>query len=605
MEGTPYDENEPPDILPISSPEHWANLNILLINYTTARLVGEEASLSIAFLQLSSEQLSTLYALTPDINNETVTLKAAFSIFSKSRDAQRVRAVTQRNRVRAALNLKDELFQRGLIRFSGGVPVDGDEADKLLCWDNYLKALAQTAQCLIKKVSYALKIAQNFQKISDFVVQFPVKKNNLILGLADKQECFSLGRNVNSEFQNLSQLIQDYFSVPIPITNNRRMQELLRASISEHCVVENLSLQLFLDYNATNSLHLHSDFSEDVAPMNWGGMTEIQTKLSSFLETLVNFQPDEYSTILSKIQKRRELALKIIEESKTIVLEDSVSDLFKLKLLRQELSELHKDYLGWSTTIPWTTENFGVGREDFSDVKTNIEKKIQQKELLEKEINREKEDISKSLAKGRPLPKITPKTWSRFMRLYSLESKKLSTDQGRIALLKNSLVDRSDIMANETVTNLSTILEYLFTRYGRPENIATQALEELQSKKPPSQNLEDHLIDIKNLFSYIIYENQQHLVTNEVSLKISQGIFPEAERKDFVKRLIEHKNEAQKIFLPSSTYEHFSDFYNKTKGLERVNLFVEFINDTLEFRRALAVGKKGTIQKQLKTMGQK
>ena len=148
MEGTPYDESEPPDILPISSPEHWANLNILLINYTTARLVGEEASLSIAFLQLSSDQLSTLYALTPDINNETVTLKAAFSIFSKSRDAQRVRAVTQRNRVRAALNLKDELFQRGLIRFSGGVPVDGDEADKLLCWDNYLKALAQTAQCL-------------------------------------------------------------------------------------------------------------------------------------------------------------------------------------------------------------------------------------------------------------------------------------------------------------------------------------------------------------------------------------------------------------------------------------------------------------------------
>ena len=150
-------------------------------------------------------------------------------------------------------------------------------------------------------------------------------------------------------------------------------------------------------------------------------MTEIQSKLSSFLETLVKFQPDEYSTILSKIQKRRELALKIIAESENIALEDSVSDLFKLKLLRQELSELHKDYLSWSTTIPWTSESFGVGREEFSEVKTNVEKKIQQKELLEKEINREKEDISKSLAKGRPLPKITPKTWSRFMRLYSLE----------------------------------------------------------------------------------------------------------------------------------------------------------------------------------------
>ena len=41
--------------------------------------------------------------------------------------------------------------------------------------------------------------------------------------------------------------------------------------------------------------------------------------------------------------------LMIIAESKNIVLEDSVSDLFKLKLLRQELSELHKDYLSWST----------------------------------------------------------------------------------------------------------------------------------------------------------------------------------------------------------------------------------------------------------------
>ena len=161
-----------------------------------------------------------------------------------------------------------------------------------------------------------------------------------------------MGRNLNSEFQKLSKFIEDYFSVPIPITDNRRMQELLKASISEHCVVENLSLQLFLDYTTANSLHLHSDFSEDIASATWGGMTEIQSKLSSFLETLVNFQPDEYSTILSKIQKRRELALKIIAESKNIVLEDSVSDLFKLKLLRQELSELHKDYLSWSTTIP-------------------------------------------------------------------------------------------------------------------------------------------------------------------------------------------------------------------------------------------------------------
>ena len=54
MAGIPYDDSEPPDILPISSPEHWANLNILFINYTTARLFGEESS-------LTNEQLSTLY----------------------------------------------------------------------------------------------------------------------------------------------------------------------------------------------------------------------------------------------------------------------------------------------------------------------------------------------------------------------------------------------------------------------------------------------------------------------------------------------------------------------------------------------------------------
>jgi len=226
-------------------------------------LFGEESSLTTAFLQLYNEQLSTLYALTPDVNNETVTLKAAFSIFSKSGDARRVRAVNQRNRVRAALNLKDELFQRGLIRFSGGAAVDDEEPDKLNCWDNYLKALSQTAQCLMNKVSCALKISDCFRKITDFLVQLPVKKNNLILGLSDKQECFSLGRDLNSEFQKLSKFIEDYFSVPIPITDNLRMQELLKASISEHFVVEKLSLQLFLDYTTVNSLHLHSDCSED------------------------------------------------------------------------------------------------------------------------------------------------------------------------------------------------------------------------------------------------------------------------------------------------------------------------------------------------------
>ena len=60
-------------------------------------------------------------------------MKAAFSIFSKSGDARRVRAMNQYNRVRAALNLKDELFQRGLIRFLGGAAVDDEEPDKLIC----------------------------------------------------------------------------------------------------------------------------------------------------------------------------------------------------------------------------------------------------------------------------------------------------------------------------------------------------------------------------------------------------------------------------------------------------------------------------------------
>ena len=56
--------------------------------------------------------------------------------------------------------------------------------------------------------------------------------------------------------------------------------------------------------------------------------------------------------------------------------------------------------------------------------------------------------------------------------------------------------------------------------------------------------------------------------------------------------------QAQRTFVPLPTYEYFLDFYNKTKGLERVNLFVDFINETLEFRRALAVGKKGPFKKQ-------
>ena len=153
-----------------------------------------------------------MYALTADIDNETVALKAAFSIFSKARDASRVRDVNQRNRVRVALKLKDELFQRGLAKFSGGGSADGEEPAKLLCWDNYTKALSQTSQCLINKVSCALKISESFKQIYKLIVQLPVKRNNLILGLDDKQECFSLGRNVKGEFQHLLNFIDDYWT---------------------------------------------------------------------------------------------------------------------------------------------------------------------------------------------------------------------------------------------------------------------------------------------------------------------------------------------------------------------------------------------------------
>ena len=83
---------------------------------------------------------------------------------------------------------------------------------------------------------------------------------------------------------------------------------------------------------------------------------------------------DEKSTSHQQASAKKDLVKKIIEDTKYEL--ESGTDVFKMKSINKELDALHQDFLRWASHIPWTADTFGVSREDLSDLKSRLSKKV-------------------------------------------------------------------------------------------------------------------------------------------------------------------------------------------------------------------------------------
>ena len=84
------------------------------------------------------------------------------------------------------------------------------------------------------------------------------------------------------------------------------------------------------------------------------------------------------------------------------------------------------------------------------------------------------------------LPKITQKTWHKFLKVWHSESHNLKSKESRINTLKNAVTSESDKQLLENAQSEEKIFDLLYLRYGTRLQVSEKMLGELENCKPPN-----------------------------------------------------------------------------------------------------------------------
>jgi hypothetical protein len=98
---------------------------------------------------------------------------------------------------------------------------------------------------------------------------------------------------------------------------------------------------------------------------------------------------------------------------------------------------------------------------------------------------------SKSV-KTRALPKISKSAWAKCLALWIQEQVKYASDDARLSVLCQHLSDANDILAAVRLTDLHSLNNYLFRKYGSQSIILVTMLKDVvKNNKSPKNDIEE------------------------------------------------------------------------------------------------------------------
>ena len=160
------------------------------------------------------------------------------------------------------------------------------------------------------------------------------------------------------------------------------------------------------------------------------------------------------------------------------------------------------------------------------------------------QIEDEHKQLNRAFLESKSLPKISVKTWPKFLRVWQLESPNFRNPEARINTLRNSVTNELDRQAVDAAPSESKIMDFLFSKYGTRLVVSSKMLEELESCKPPSSNvLESFLVNVVVTCECLSREKQTTLVTPQRLGKIVSNNFDQTLCLEWVKRLLKLKEE--------------------------------------------------------------
>ena len=215
---------------------------------------------------------------------------------------------------------------------------------------------------------------------------------------------------------------------------------------------------------------------------------------------------DNQSQVLSKLPLKKEEVILMQNRMDVISDEESLERVLiileDLVLLGSSINVMNE------ASIPWTEPNFGCTREVLNDWRIIALKK---KKSLEKEIKRlaeeekSKNEIYAKNLKPRKLPEINAANWSRFLSLWKTEADSYPTENQKLSVIRDRMSVASDKTSTEGMESLESILTFLYNRYGSPNSIMQDSLDELETLGSPetgnNKKIEENIVQITAVLS--------------------------------------------------------------------------------------------------------
>ena len=118
--------------------------------------------------------------------------------------------------------------------------------------------------------------------------------------------------------------------------------------------------------------------------------------------------------------------------------------MIQLKCSNEEIAELNKFYLEQSTFCKWEVPSFVLSVQEMTDLRQKLLSKIDEAQAAKNQREDEYKVLNRSFLESKTLPKITPKSWYKFLKVWHAESHNFRSKESRINALKNSVTSELD-----------------------------------------------------------------------------------------------------------------------------------------------------------------
>ena len=309
--------------------------------------------------------------------------------------------------------------------------------------------------------------------------------NGMIIGRTTRLACQQAG-GVAMDAQALCKAaIDDYFATVPPWGDDLTLANFLSALLPG-TLVQPLTITQMKTAKTARNLHRRIVHETPESISEWaeyGAATEI---VNDFFKFILTVAADSQNQAISKLpNKRSEVTLMKVRLEK--MKEDNISP-EELGITLEDLNLLSvSNNSMYAEGIEWTEENFNCTRDDLNLWRRDTLVQKKQCEKLQEDEKSRSDIYSKNL-KSRQLPDVKEENWPRFLSLWKVECENYPTEAQKLSVLRSRLVIPTDKASTESMSKLEDVLSFLYSRYGSPNSIMVENLDNLENIGSPTSD---------------------------------------------------------------------------------------------------------------------